>query len=55
MKHLFKKYRIVKVRKIKPWKIQKRFKFFFWVDIDQNYETFDEAMTAALKIKNKGV
>lgn len=46
------KFRIVKVKKLKPWQIQKRHKMFFWKTIGKGFDTFEEAHEEALKLKN---
>ena len=44
-------FRIIKVRKIKPWQIQQRHRVFFWKDIEGRFDSFQDAKDKAHEIK----
>ncbi|MBM25796.1 MAG: hypothetical protein CL760_08965 [Chloroflexi bacterium] len=44
-------FRIIKVRKFKPWQIQKRHRIFFWKDIEGGFDSFQEAKNKVEEIK----
>lgn len=47
-------FRVIKVRKIKPWQIQKRHRVFFWKDIEDSFDSFQDAKDKAHEIKANG-
>lgn len=47
-------FRVIKVRKIKPWQIQQRHRVFFWKDIEDGFDSFQDAKDKAHEIKANG-